>query len=210
MSTVAVVSKMYCSSSQAVLVVRRRPHVVNGGGFVVTDCTQKVVFRVDGCATLGTSGELVLRDGQGNPLLLIRRQGGGVLQALSIHKKWKGYTCNYEDSQKLAFSLKEPVSHQNSICFGKKNNNQIRISLEPRKSSRDWNFQVDGYFPDRDCSIVDSNGHTIAKVGVKTEVDELMESKDIYHVTIRAGVDQAFVFGMIAILDHIYGESTTC
>ena len=73
-NTMPVISKLYCSSSQVVLVVRRRPHVVHGGGFVVTNCSQKVVFRVDGCGVLGTKGELVLRDGNGDALLLIRRK----------------------------------------------------------------------------------------------------------------------------------------
>lgn len=70
-----IVSKLYCSSSQTVLVVRRRPHVVNGGGFVVMDCsTQRVVFRVDGCGIHGTKGELILREGDGEALLLLRRK----------------------------------------------------------------------------------------------------------------------------------------
>lgn len=71
----AIISKMYCWSSERVLVVRRRPHVVNGGGFVVTDCTtQQIVFRVDGCGILGSKGELILRDHNGDALLLIRRK----------------------------------------------------------------------------------------------------------------------------------------
>jgi len=75
-NTMTIISKMYCSSSQAVLVVRRRPHVISGGGFVVTDCSndQKVLFRVDGCGILGTKEELLLRDGNGVALLLIRRK----------------------------------------------------------------------------------------------------------------------------------------
>lgn len=70
----AIVSKIYCSSSQLVFMVRKRPHVVNGGGFVVTDCSQKVVFRVDGCGILGTKDELILRGSDGEALLLIRRK----------------------------------------------------------------------------------------------------------------------------------------
>lgn len=54
--------------------VRRRPRVVNGGGFVVTDCGQKVVFRVEGCGILGKKEELLLRDGDGEAILLIRRK----------------------------------------------------------------------------------------------------------------------------------------
>lgn len=37
-----------------------------------------------------------------------------------------------------------------------------------------------------------------------------MLSKDIYYVSIKPGIDQAFVVGVIAILDNIYGESTSC
>ncbi|XWS17499.1 hypothetical protein CRYUN_Cryun33cG0073100 [Craigia yunnanensis] len=197
-----IISKLYCSSSQVVLVVRRRPHVVNGGGFVVTDCSQKVVFKVDGCGVLGTKGELVLRDGNGDALLLIR-QKGGMVEALSIHKKWKGYTFDYEGSQKLVFTLKEPRS-----CLAK--NNAIRISIEPKGSSKECDFEIKGYFPDRNCSIIDSIGNIVAQIGVKKEVDELMASKDLYHVAVKPGIDQAFVFGVIAVLDYIYGESTRC
>lgn len=70
----AVVSKLHCSSMEEVMVVRRRPHVVNGGGFVVTDCKENIVFKIDGCGVLGTKGELVLRDGDGNDLLLINKK----------------------------------------------------------------------------------------------------------------------------------------
>ncbi|KAK6248791.1 hypothetical protein QUC31_020356 [Theobroma cacao] len=198
-SAMPLISKLYCSSSQVVLVVRRRPHVVNGGGFVVTDCSQKVVFRIDGCGVLGTKGELVLRDGNGDALLLIRRKGG-MVEALSIHKRWKGYTFDYEGSQKLVFTLKEP----RSSCLAK--NNAIRIATGPKGSS----FEIKGYFPDRNCSIIDSIGNIVAQIGVKKEVDELMASKDLYHVVVNPGIDQAFVFGVISVLDYIYGESTRC
>lgn len=45
---------------------------------------------------------------------------------------------------------------------------------------------------------------------MKKEVDELMGSKDLYHVVIKPGIDQAFVIGVIAVLDYIYEESTGC
>lgn len=68
-----IISKTYCSSSQVVLVVRRRPQAVGGGGFVVTNCSQRVVFQVDGCGILGKKGELILRDHDAEPILLIRQ-----------------------------------------------------------------------------------------------------------------------------------------
>ncbi|KAM4087586.1 hypothetical protein ACB094_07G005700 [Castanea mollissima] len=196
---IPIINKTYCSSSQVVLVVRRRPHVTNGGGFVVTDCNQKVIFRVDGCGILGTKDELILRHGDGDgdkdALLLIRLKTPFFVV--------KGYTFDYEGSQKLVFSLKEPNS-----CLVR--NNAMKISTEPRVSNKDWDFTIKGYFPDRDCSIIDTKGDIVAQVGVKEEVQELMESKDLYHVVVKPGIDQAFVFGVIATLDYIYGESTRC
>ncbi|KAL1363954.1 hypothetical protein HN51_012120 [Arachis hypogaea] len=203
---VPIVSKLYCYSSETVLVVRRRPNVVNGGGFVVSECgsqSHRVVFKVDGCGVLGTKGELFLRDSNGDALLLMRRKGG-MVEALSIYNKWKGYSLEYEGLQDLVFSLKEPNS-----CLVKKNG--IKISTEPRVDSKKGrDFEIRGHFPDKNCSIVDTRGNIVAQVGVNKEVEKLMASKDLYHVVVQPGIDQAFVFGVIAILDYIYGESTRC
>ncbi|KFK39883.1 hypothetical protein AALP_AA3G301100 [Arabis alpina] len=189
----AVVSKLYCSSVEEEMVVRRRPHVVNGGGFVVTDRKENIVFKIDGCGVLGTKGDLVLRDGDGNDLLLIHKKGG-IVQALSIHNKWRGYSYDYQGSPKPVFTLRDP-KHS---CFSIPSS--IRISVQPENCY----FDVRGYFPARDCSIIDSFGNVIA------QVTEWNGSRDIYKVVIKANVDKAFVFGVIAVLDYIYGESTTC
>ncbi|CAH2052233.1 unnamed protein product [Thlaspi arvense] len=189
----AVVSKLHCSSTEDVMLVRRRPHVVNGGGFVVTDCKEKTVFKIDGCGVLGTRGELVLKDGDGNDLLLIHKKGG-IVQALSIHNKWRGCSYDYKGRPKPVFTLKDPKHSCFSIT------GSIRISVQPGNSY----FDVKGYFPDRDCSIIDSTGNVIA------QVKEWIGSRDIYKVGTKANVDKAFVFGVISVLDYIYGESTSC
>lgn len=202
-SFMPIVSKMYCSSSQVALEVRRRPHVVYGGGFVVTDSSQKVVFRVDGCGILGRDGELVLRDSNGDSLLLIRRKEG-IIEALNINKHWRGYAFNYEGSQKQVFTLREPNSYLMK-------NNPIKISTQPRGCGTHWDFQVKGSFQDRTCSIVDSLGNIVAEIGMKKEMEQMMRaSRDIYHVIVQPGIDQAFVFGVIAVLDYIYDGSTRC
>lgn len=137
---------------------------------------------------------------------------GGMVEALSIYRKWKGYSLDYEGSKKPVFRLKEP---NYSACFVK--NNAIRICTDEaanknitREKGSSWDFEIRGYFPDKDCSIVDSKGSVIAQVGVKKEVEKLMESKDLYHVIVKPGIDQAFVLGIIGVLDYIYGESTYC
>ncbi|XP_068657800.1 protein LURP-one-related 6-like [Aristolochia californica] len=193
--SVPIVSKIYCSSSPLVFIVRNRPPAVNGGGFVVTNCRQEMVFRADGCGNLGTKGKLIVRDGDGASLLVIRRMGG-VIQALSAHKQWKGYTHD-EGEEKLVFSLKEPSA------WALKN----KITVSIGSHGRDWDFEVRGSFVGRDCCIRDRGRNVAAQVGI-VEVKELMGSKDVYHVVVQPGVDQAFVFGVIAVLDNIYGQST--
>ncbi|KAI4294798.1 hypothetical protein MLD38_040874 [Melastoma candidum] len=202
----AVVSKMYCStSSEVTLTVRKRPHVVNGGGFVVTESDlggiDKVVFRVDGCGVLGMSGKLIVRDGDGDPLLCIRREKGGCLEAIGVHKKWTGYSSL--DYQKPVFTVKEANNNPSSCsCLSSRKNCIIRIWTEER------NLEIRGCFPDRNCLLVDSFGKPFAKVCTKK--DEVTRYKDVYHVMVAAGIDRAFICGIIAILDHIHGESTSC
>jgi len=65
-----MVSKKYCLSSEVVLVIPRRPHAMGGSGFITTICSQRVVFKVDGCAVLDKEGELMLRHGEGDAILV--------------------------------------------------------------------------------------------------------------------------------------------
>ncbi|XP_022968150.1 protein LURP-one-related 6-like isoform X2 [Cucurbita maxima] len=200
---VPLVSKLYCSSTEVVYVVRKRPHVINGGGFVVTNCDQKVVFSVDGCGILGKAEELILRDERRNALLLIRGKGG-IFEALSFNKIWNAYRYDFQGSKKLVFSLRKPKS-----CLPVDKDTGIRITTKPNLGKKDWDFEISGYFPGKESSIIDSQGNLVAQIGKNKKAGVLL-SKDLYYVSIKPGIDQAFVVGVIAILDNIYGESTSC
>ncbi|KAJ8464237.1 hypothetical protein OPV22_026789 [Ensete ventricosum] len=193
-----VVSKTFCSNSQTVLMIRKRPRNINGGGFVVMNTNQHIVFAVDGCGVLGVSGECMIRDGDGNSLLVIRRKGG-VLQALSFNDQWRGYLMEYELPSKLVFSLHEQKSR---IMM---NSSTTRIYIEPKKN-KSWDFEVRGSFLERACIIRDRRGNVVAEVGKK----DMMASKEFYVVVVQPSYDQAFVVAVIAILDYINGESTRC
>ncbi|PUZ47333.1 hypothetical protein GQ55_7G156900 [Panicum hallii var. hallii] len=171
-NSIPVVSKIFCSGNPTMLMIRRRPIVVNGGGFVVTDLSHNVVFIVDGCGILGSKGEIMVKDGEGEPILFISKKGG-IVQALSTRNKWNGYSMDYQGKDKLVFSLTDPKS-----CIAQ----------------------------DRDCTIVDCTRKIVAQMGRK----ELIGGKDFYHVEVQSGYDQAFIIGVMAILDNIHGESTRC
>ncbi|RCV46282.1 hypothetical protein SETIT_9G519000v2 [Setaria italica] len=193
-----VVSKIFCSSSQAVLMVRRRPPTVNGGGFVVTDQDQRAVFSVDGCGIIGASGQLIVRDGDGNAILFIHKKGG-IVQALSVSNWWRGYLTDYGEPSKLVFSLQDPKP---VLCM----KGDVQVTLEPKGRNRHWDYEVTGSFVQRSCAIKNRAGHVAAQIGVKG----MLAGRDFYQVVVQPGYDQAFVVGVIAILDNIHGESTRC
>ncbi|ONK65380.1 uncharacterized protein A4U43_C07F36510 [Asparagus officinalis] len=198
MSLIPIVSKAFCAPTQTALTIRKRPRVVNGGGFVVLNPQQNVVFSVHGCGILGVNGELVVKDGGGASILFIRKKGG-LVQALSAcSERWRGYLMEFGRPNKPLFSLRDPKS-----CFAMKS--AIRISVDRKDYSNGWDFEVKGCFLEKNCTINDRRGNIVAKVGVKVKASE-----DLYHVNVQPGYDQAFVIGVIAVLDNIYGESTRC
>ncbi|CAH2072264.1 unnamed protein product [Thlaspi arvense] len=207
-----VVSRRYSSETEAVLVVRRRPQMVNGGGFVVSNSKQQIVFRVDGCGVLGTKGKLLLRNGDGDDLLLIRKMGGMVQALNMVHKKWEGFGYDNEGAQKLVFTLKDPKD----TCLVQNGIIRILVHGKPKISTRNiYNnnnyVEIKGSFAERACNIIDSDGRAIAQVRIEKEMEEMVgNKKDIYQVIVKAKVDQAFIVGVIAILDYIHGESTIC
>ncbi|XP_004987144.1 protein LURP-one-related 6 [Setaria italica] len=176
----------------------RRPPTVNGGGFVVTDQDQRAVFSVDGCGIIGASGQLIVRDGDGNAILFIHKKGG-IVQALSVSNWWRGYLTDYGEPSKLVFSLQDPKP---VLCM----KGDVQVTLEPKGRNRHWDYEVTGSFVQRSCAIKNRAGHVAAQIGVKG----MLAGRDFYQVVVQPGYDQAFVVGVIAILDNIHGESTRC
>ncbi|XP_042386210.1 protein LURP-one-related 6-like [Zingiber officinale] len=193
-----IISKAYCSSSPITLTVRQRPRVISGGGFVVMNSTQNAVFMVEGCSSLGAKGQLRLKDGHGGLLLSITKKES-IVQSLSIRNRWDGYSIDCEGEKKFIFSLTDP-----KCPIGK----EIKIKIEHQgattKGCRQY-FQVNGSFVHRTCSIEDHRGNIIAQLEAKGS-----NGRDWYNVTVQPGHDQAFVIGVLAVLDNIHGESTRC
>ncbi|CAN6478689.1 unnamed protein product [Victoria cruziana] len=189
-----VLSKQFCSISQTTFSVRKRPRAVHGGGFVVSDCSsQQLIFRTEACAAFGVKGELVLRDSDGIALFLVRKK------AVSFHRQWRAYSLDYEGIERLIFSVKEPL-----LCFTKKCSLKVQLATS---SFNAWDFEISGSFTGRACTIKDHGGKLVAEVRAQNKAGTLV-SKDLYYVIVQPGFDQAFVFGIIAILDNIYEGST--
>lgn len=192
-----VVSKHFCCTSQTQFIVRKRPCAVNGGGFVVMNCGGDEVFRVEGCGPL-FKNEALLKDGEGNSVLSLKRKMN-LVEVFSLRTQWKGFVKEeIDEQQKPIFKV---TASAVSFCY---KDDPIKVSLtNSEKNKRGWDYKVVGSFTERDCGIYDHSGAIAAEVFVNSAFKGV---KDIYSVEVGAGVDQAFVFGVIAILDKLSEE----
>jgi len=193
-----VVSKQFCSTSETQFIVRKRPCVVNGGGFVVTNCGGNEVFRVEGCGSM-FKNRAVLKDGEGKPILVMERKVG-VVQVFCFQTQWKGFVRDEIDEHD------KPIFKVTASAVNCCQKNPIKVSLtNSDKNKTGWDYKIVGSFTERDCGVYDHSGAIAAEVFVNTALKDV---KDIYSVAVRPGVDQAFVFGLVAILDKLSEEAT--
>lgn len=154
---------------------------------------------------------------------------GGVVQALSVNNCWRGYLTDYGEPSKLVFSLQDPKP---VLCTNTKGD--VRVTVEPSGRKRHWDYEVTGSFAQRSCAIKNRAGQLVAQVKKKGYITiasrnlitsrlnyvvifgpqiggkGMMAGRDLYQVVVQPGYDQAFVVGIIAILDNTHGESTSC
>lgn len=100
----AVISEEYCSDTERELTVRKTSLFAQGDGFAVYDhCTGELAFRVDMYPSV--SGELVLMDPGGAPVLTVRKKRP------SLHNRWEGFAGERIDghNQKPLFTVRRYV-----------------------------------------------------------------------------------------------------
>jgi hypothetical protein len=64
---------------------------------------------------------------------------------------------DYQGKNKLVFSLIDPKS-----CTAQ--GAPVRVHVEPKRQCKNWDFEIEGSFADRDCTIVDCTRKIVAQV----------------------------------------------
>lgn len=188
-----IVDKKFCSSSLVVLTVRKKPLVFSGGGFTVTDSSGQVVFMVDGRGP-SFSHRLVLMDALGKPLLTLHHK---VLNIM--YNAWDGFVGDKYEGQKPIFRLRK------SFIFNR--NALIEVFLSSNKRKEHFDYKIEGCYMERYCTIYSDARTIVAEVKRKYATPEVLLSKDVYNVVVRAGLDQAFIMGLVIILHQMSGEN---
>ncbi|XP_057858909.2 protein LURP-one-related 5-like [Cryptomeria japonica] len=187
-----VVGEDFCSSSVTVLTVRKKALVFSGGGFIVTNsCTGEIAFRVDGRG-LSSTNKLILMDPLGKPLLTLHRK------AFRILHHWYGIHGEACHGQKPIFSVSK------SSMFTK--NEVAEAFVGSTRGKKHSYYKVLGNYSERHCSIYNGLGTLVAEVKRKFATSDVMLSKDVFNVVVKAGIDQAFMMGLIVILHQMSGE----
>ncbi|KAJ0514409.1 putative tubby-like protein [Helianthus annuus] len=161
-----------------------------GDGFSVYDSHGQIVFRVDSYGPDSRdAGELVLMDPNGRCLLTVRRKRP------SLHQRWEGFLGDGWEGKKPIFSVRR------SSIIGRSN---MTVELFGERTEE---YQIEGQFANRNCTIYDSAKETMAEIRRKVDATtNVTLGKDVFLLTLKPGFDGAFAMGLVLVLDQINGD----
>nr|XP_043623751.1 protein LURP-one-related 5 [Erigeron canadensis] len=185
-----IVEEGFVYEKETHLTVMKTSLFFSGDGFAVYDCNGQLVFRVDSYGPdARDSGELVLMDPNGRCLLTVRRKRP------SLHQRWEGFLGERREGEKPIFSVRR------SSIIGRSN---MTVELFNDKTEE---FQIEGHFGNRNCTIFDSAKETVAEIRRKVDATtNVMLGKDVFSLTLKPGFDGAFAMGLVLVLDQINGD----
>ncbi|GLJ50755.1 hypothetical protein SUGI_1081120 [Cryptomeria japonica] len=177
----------FCSTSTTVFTVWKKSLLLNGKGFTVFDSFGHLVFRVDNYAS-NTKNEVFLMDDAGQLLLTLRRK------KWSVGKRWEAFRGDPMESEKPEFSLIKSLGFSNKIT--------ANVFTNGSRKTKVCDYQIEGSCKSS-CTIFSASGEIIAQVKRKEAKSDVMLGNDILNLVVEAGVDQAFVMGLLIIFNQI-------
>ncbi|XP_062202986.1 protein LURP-one-related 5-like [Phragmites australis] len=175
-------------------------------GFSVYDAAGALAFRVDNYSRRRKlfTGELLLMDGLGSPLLALRPQ------IFSMHDQWNCYKASEEGqgkrtrSQQL-FSMRKcsvlQKGHEAEVLMS-----GCTTSASDRHTEHAPSFWVEGCFRRRSCKIHNSNGEEVARIMRKkaeAASNSLTLGDDVFSLVVQPNVDCAMIMAFVLVLDRI-------
>ncbi|KAF3327542.1 protein LURP-one-related 5-like protein [Carex littledalei] len=200
----AVISEEYCSDTERELTVRKTSLFAQGDGFAVYDhCTGELAFRVDMYPSV--SGELVLMDPGGAPVLTVRKKRP------SLHNRWEGFAGERVDgqNQKPLFTVR-----RSSIFGGNRAGMVVEVHGGVGPTEAETEYRIEGSFSQRCCKVLFEGtvpkGEAASLVAaIKRKVDpdaHVVMGKDVFSLFLAPHVDAAFIMGLVLVLDQVCSD----
>jgi len=188
-----LIDQKLCNVSSTALTVWRKSLVFNCNGFTVFDSTGNLVFRVDNYPS-DPQDEVVLMDAAGTALLTMRRK------RLSLQHEWQGFLGDFLDAQKPLFVMRRAAS----LLIPTKRLAEVYVcsSAKRNKKKAHSDYRVEGCYNKRSFTLLNSFNEIVAEVKPKQVRSDIRLGGDVFNLTVSPGYDQAFVMGLIIVLDQ--------
>ncbi|XXG68242.1 hypothetical protein AAC387_Pa06g1373 [Persea americana] len=173
-----------------VLTVWKKSLLFNCYGFTVFDAEGNLVFRVDNYLA-GNSGEIVLMDGSGLPLLTIRRK------KLSLGDHWLVFRG--EETADPLFSVKKNVNFLNPKALA-------HVTVGCGDSPKRVIYGVEGSYAQRSCTIYDDSRRSMAEIKCKEPVSGVTFGLDVFRLIVQPGFDSAEAMSIVIVMEQMYGS----
>lgn len=188
------IDNRFCKDSAMALTVWKKSLVFSCSGFTVYDSSGNLVFRVDNYCS-DPMNEILLMDDRGMALLTIHRK------RLSLHNEWQGFLGEFQEAQKPLFvvrkapSLLLPTNNLGEVYLG---------SFDKSKQKQNSDYHIEGCYAKRSFTIFNSSGNVVAEGKPKqVKSDQIKLGGDVFNLVVQPGYDQAFVMGLIIILNQM-------
>jgi uncharacterized protein YxjI len=179
----AVVRQRYCLQSAAQY---RLENELMSKAWTITDAVGEVVFRVRGKKVDWVKSKRELVDDNGNVVVYMEEK------PWTLKNVWKAYSPG--ESEPL-FTLKS----SSAFSFKPK----VNIFLSTNTAQKQPDYTVDGGFLAKKCRIYFGD-ELVAEVTREASLKNIIITKSIFNAIIYPGVDIAFIFSIIIIVDKIY------
>lgn len=196
----AVIDDKLSNEPAAALTVWKKSLVFNCKGFTVFNSDGNLVFRVDKYPS-DPKHKVVLMDAAGMVLFTMRRK------KLSLQNEWRGFLGEFSrDAQTPSFVVKRSPF----LLVFRRRLAEVYMcsSVESNKKKKPQSdYRVEGCYAKRSITILNSFNEVVAEVNSKQVRSDIRLGGDVFNLTVRPGYDQAFVMGLIIILDRIMPSS---
>ncbi|XP_047314686.1 protein LURP-one-related 5-like [Impatiens glandulifera] len=222
MTSCLVLEKGFIYEQETHLTVFKTSLFFAGDGFTVYDCKGNLIFRVDSYGPDSRDkDQIVLMDASGTCLLTVRRKVQSfqiillfptkfifvvfLKQRPSLHQRWEGYKGEGK------IKKKKPIfSVRRSSIIGRSSGVTVEVYGDEDGDSTSpaaEEYQIDGSFRQRYCTIMNSEKEMVAEIRRKVDSStKVLLGKDVFSLCLRPGFDAAFAMGMVLVLDQIYGD----
>ncbi|MCL7041156.1 hypothetical protein MKW94_023643 [Papaver nudicaule] len=185
---VVMIFPQYCNPYPVDLYIARKVNkVTQGKNFGVFDINGNNIFKVQ---SKRFSSHVILVTASGFPLMSLKPM------RFSLHQRWKVYKGNSSDSKDLLFS----VQKSKYLQF----NTHLDVFLASNTAECTCDFKIKQDSSRKSCIFYRGNSdNSIAEMHKNKAIEDKLRGKDTFSLAVSANVNDAFVIGMLGVLDEI-------